>query len=76
VKAAEYVKEVGATLIGFTGYDGGKLHKMADYHVHIPADDMQLAEDGHMIAVHFMMQIFWKRLMAENGKKAVYKVNK
>jgi D-sedoheptulose 7-phosphate isomerase len=59
-----------------TGYDGGKLAKMADYQLHVPADDMQITEDLHMGFDHMIMQIFWKYLAAKNGQAAIYKINK
>ena len=75
VKAVEYAKEVGATIIAMTGYSGGKIDKMADYHLHVPADDMQITEDLHMGFDHMMMQILWKYLQARAGKEAIYKIN-
>ena len=41
-----------------TGYHGGKLRELADYHLHVPVDDMQVTEDFHMIFVHMMMRLF------------------
>ena len=75
VKAVEYAKEVGATIIGTTGYAGGKIDKMADYHLHVPVDDMQITEDLHMGFDHLIMQILWKHLQARAGKQAIYKIN-
>ena len=75
IKAVEYAKEVGAKIIGVTGYNGGKLSKAADYHLHAPIDDMQITEDVHLIFNHMMMKIFWQYLHEINGKEAVYKIN-
>lgn len=75
VKAVEYAKEVGARVIAMTGYQGGKIRKMADYYLHAPVDDMQITEDLHMGFDHMMMQIFWKYLAKKNGKEAIYKIN-
>jgi D-sedoheptulose 7-phosphate isomerase len=76
IKAVTYAKKIGCDIIGMTGYDGGKLDKMSDYHLHVPADDMQITEDLHMGFDHMMMQIFWKYLLKKEGKSAVYKINK
>lgn len=54
IKAVEYAKETGAKVVGITGYSGGKLHELADYHMHAEIDDMQIAEDIHMIFDHMM----------------------
>ena len=57
VKAIEYANEIGATTIGFTGYNGGKIIKLCKYNVHIPIDDMQITEDLHMVLDHCIMKI-------------------
>lgn len=75
IKAVDYAKEVGAKVIGMTGYNGGKLMKASDYHLHAPIDDMQITEDVHLIFNHMMMQIFWQYLQEINGKEAIYKIN-
>jgi len=62
IKAVEYAKEVGCKVVGITGYNGGKLRRLADYYMHVPADDMQVAEDLHMIFDHMMMRVFCERL--------------
>lgn len=58
LKAVEYAKSQGAKIIGLTGYNGGKLKELADYPMHVPADDMQIAEDLHMVFDHMMMRVF------------------
>ncbi len=75
IKAVDYAKEVGTKIIGVTGYNGGKLLKAADYHLHAPIDDMQITEDVHLIFNHMMMKIFWQYLHEINGKEAIYKIN-
>lgn len=57
VRALQWAKEHGAVTIAFTGYSGGKCLQIADYHVHIPVDDMQITEDLHMVLDHCMMKI-------------------
>jgi len=58
MKAVEYAKQIGTKIVGITGYDGGKLKKIANYSMHVPINDMQIAEDIHMIFDHMMMHIF------------------
>ena len=57
VKAIEYANDNGGISVGLTGYNGGKIIKLAKYNVNIPIDDMQIAEDLHMVLDHCMMQI-------------------
>ena len=67
IKAVEYAKKVGCEVIGMTGYDGGKLRLLSDYHLHVNVNDMQITEDLHMGFDHMIMQIFWHYLYAKAG---------
>lgn len=67
IEAAEYARSCGCKVIGITGYDGGKLGKLADYHMHVPSFDMQIVEDIHMIFNHMMMKLFC-RLLSDSDK--------
>lgn len=57
LRAASYAKEIGATVIGITGYDGGRLKQMSDLSLHVPIDNMQITEDIHMMFDHLMMYV-------------------
>jgi len=54
IKAVAYANEQGATTIGFTGYDGGKLKELAQISIHAPCKNMQRSEDIHMILGHVL----------------------
>lgn len=63
IKGVKYAQSCGCKIIGLTGYDGGKLRSLADYHMHVPSFDIQIVEDIHMVFNHMMMKIFsqkWK----------------
>ncbi len=57
IKAIEYANTHEGITIGMSGYDGGKLKKIAKHNIHVPIDDMQITEDLHMVLDHCMMQI-------------------
>ena len=57
IRAVKYAKELGTPVIGITGYDGGQLKKLADYHMDVMEDDMQISEDIHMIFDHMMYYV-------------------
>lgn len=59
--AVEYAKEEGCKVIALTGYDGGKLAKLADISLNVPVESMQITEDIHMIYDHLMMSVLYKR---------------
>ncbi len=60
INAVEYAKERGNTVIGLSGYGGGRLKELSDIRLHIPVDDMQIVEDLHMVFDHLMMSILYK----------------
>ena len=62
IKAVEYAKSQCVKTIGITGYDGGKLAKLADVSFNAPVHDMQITEDVHMVLDHLMMKVLMKSL--------------
>ena len=63
IRAIDYGNEHGAITVGFTGYSGGRLKKRAQHNIHININDMQVAEDLHMVLNHIMMRVLKKHLM-------------
>ena len=62
MRLSPYANVVGSVTVGITGYDGGKLRKLARYSVNANIDDMQISEDIHMILDHMMMKILYRQL--------------
>lgn len=60
IKASRYAKEVGASLIGMTGFDGGELKALSDVNFHIKTDQGEygLVEDAHMILDHVIYNYY------------------
>ena len=54
LKAAEYAKQKGNTVISLSGFDGGKLKALSDYSLHIPVNNMQISEDMHLLCCHLI----------------------
>ena len=54
LRAVELAKEVGASTVGLTGYDGGRLAKMADRAIIVRSDNMQKIEDVHLVICHLL----------------------
>lgn len=61
VNAMKYAKENGGKTIAIVGFSGGKMKEMADYSVHVNINDMQIAEDLHMVLDHMMMWVLSHR---------------
>ena len=60
VKAIEYANEIDSTVIGATGFDGGKLKELSDikFHVDAPKGEYGLVEDIHMILDHIIYSYY------------------
>lgn len=57
VRAAEWAKANGLTLVALTGFKGGKIGEMAHIHIHVPSDNYGVIEDLHMSVGHIAAQI-------------------
>ena len=59
-KAVKYAKKEGATIIGLTGFDGGKLKKLSDINFHVPTqkNEYGLVEDMHSIFNHIIYSYY------------------
>jgi D-sedoheptulose 7-phosphate isomerase len=64
LRAVEYAKSIGMTTIGVTGFDGGRLRRLADEGVHVPVDDMGMCEALHVVVFHLAMAQLRSRLSA------------
>ena len=58
LKAIEYAKNHGGKTIGFSGFGGGKLAKMADLNITFSSRNYGVVEDMHLILTHLISQAF------------------
>lgn len=60
VKVTDYAKEIGSTIVGITGFNGGKLKETSDvnFHVDAPNGEYGLVEDVHMILDHMIYSYY------------------
>jgi len=56
LRALEFSGEAGLTSFAIVGYDGGKAKALASVPIHLPVDNMQIAEDFQMIVCHIILQ--------------------
>ncbi len=56
VRAARAAKAAGVTVIGLTGFSGGKLRAIADIALHVPANNYGVVEDAHQSLMHVIAQ--------------------
>ena len=52
LNALRLAKEAGATTIGLTGFDGGKLRDIVDICLVVPSRSMEQIEDVHLLVCH------------------------
>ena len=62
LNAVEYAKAQGNRVIGLTGYQGGRLRELSDVSLHVPVENMQIAEDIHLMFNHLMMWVLCQTL--------------
>jgi len=63
IKAVEYAKGLGCSIVGVTGFGGGQLKQIADigFHVDAPKGEYGLVEDAHMILDHIIYSYYIQR---------------
>ena len=68
--AARVAREAGATTIALSGRSGGRLSRLADLAVCVPADPIEQVEDAHVIVAHSLCVALRQRLHAEAAARA------
>src|SRR5690349_8597414 len=56
INAVEMAHRYEATVIGFTGFDGGRLGQLADIHLHVNSNIIEHVEDIHLILEHLIVR--------------------
>jgi phosphoheptose isomerase len=56
VQAAEAARRAGMSVIGMSGFGGGKLADLADVSLHVPVNNYGIAEDSHQMLMHVFAQ--------------------
>jgi D-sedoheptulose 7-phosphate isomerase len=69
VLALDLAKNRGISSIGLTGRDGGIIvkKKLADVIIRVPADDVGMIQQGHVLAFHSMCDVMEEILFSEKG---------
>ncbi len=68
VLALEYAKEKNVTIIGFSGYKGGRVKELSDVSIHIPIGSMEVSEDLHLSVLHMIKNVIIAKLHGALGK--------
>ena len=64
LKAAEWVKSKGGTIVGFLGFTGGQLIELCDVKIHVKSESGEYGpvEDAHLIMNHILAHWFQNKL--------------
>ena len=62
LRAVDWANKNGMKTLGCTGFDGGKLRKMAQHGLHVPLDDMGIVESIHLTAFHWIVDDMHRRI--------------
>ena len=62
LEAAKYSKKTKAKTIAFTGFDGGKIKKLADICMIVPSNNMERIEDIHLVLEHLIKLYLWEEI--------------
>ncbi len=60
--AARMSRRAGAITLAFTGKDGGKLARLADFAIYIPSSSIEQVEDAHLVIAHSLCVVLREQL--------------
>jgi len=61
INAIDLAQKAGAATVGLTGFDGGKLGRMVDVHLHVPSNIIEQVEDVHLMLEHMLVKTLRER---------------
>jgi len=67
LKAMDYVKKKGGKTIGFSGFDGGAMKKLADVCIVVPFNATPHVEAFHVVLQHLIAFRIKEKIMEYNG---------
>jgi D-sedoheptulose 7-phosphate isomerase len=62
LNALQVAREAGATTVGLSGFQGGRMKYLCDTCVIVPSNDMQIIEDLHLAMAHSIFRIVHARM--------------
>jgi D-sedoheptulose 7-phosphate isomerase len=62
LRACEWAREHGLTVVALTGFGGGKVKDLAHLHINVPSENYGVIEDLHMSIGHIASQMLKSRI--------------
>jgi D-sedoheptulose 7-phosphate isomerase len=75
LRAIEYANTHGIATFGATGFDGGKLRKIAGACLHVPCPDMGIVEAVHGIYFHYLIDVLRERFRGVKADRKSTRLN-
>ena len=72
VRACEYARDAGITVVGFLGRDGGKTLPLCDKYLLAPTGCMESLEDIHMVCEHALATVIREKLTDLWGLEVIF----
>jgi D-sedoheptulose 7-phosphate isomerase len=66
LKAVDWANSHGLTTVGITGFSGGKLKAISHHDLHVPVEDMGIAESIHLVVFHWIIDDLYRRFSAKH----------
>lgn len=70
VAAVKYAQNIGAKVIGLSGFDGGFLKEHADISLHVPFYNYGIVEDSHQAIMHMLAQFTYLTIKSSTPRRA------
>lgn len=68
IRAINYANSMDAETISLTGFSGGILKNISKHSLHIPVNNMQIAEDLHLMMFHLSVSVLFQILKESDAK--------
>jgi D-sedoheptulose 7-phosphate isomerase len=63
LRALEVARKAGATAVGISGFQGGRMKALCDICVVVPSNNMQIIEDLHLAMAHSIFRMVYSRML-------------
>ena len=74
IRAVEVAQKHGATVVGFTGFDGGALRQLANFNIHVSSNIIEHVEDIHLMLEHLIVKSIKDQIRTADIRTAITKL--
>ncbi len=60
IRAVEYARKRNGTIVGITGFNGGKLKQISDLNINVNSESYEQIEDMHLMITHII--VYWFKM--------------